>query len=84
LGKDPIFFHFQLAQRSWQVQTQRFYSSGALTKADIDARVLAVCKAFDKITADKVKIGSNFWFKRYLPTYARYIRKTKLNFDHFR
>jgi hypothetical protein len=25
-----------------------------LTKANIEARVVAVCKAFDKITADKV------------------------------
>ncbi len=38
-----------------QWQAQRSYASERLTKADVESRVLTVCKAFDKITADKVR-----------------------------
>ena len=34
-------------------QQQRYYAAVA-SKSDIESRVLAVCKAFDRITADKV------------------------------
>ena len=33
---------------------QRYYA--AASKTDVESRVLAVCKAFDKITADKVTL----------------------------
>merc|ERR1711997_541154 len=35
------------------------WASG-MTKADVESRVLTVCKAFDKITADKVALESHF------------------------
>ena len=35
-------------------QQQRYYAAVTASKSDIESRVLAVCKAFDKITADKV------------------------------
>ena len=35
-------------------QQQRYYAAVIASKSDIESRVLAVCKAFDKITADKV------------------------------
>ena len=38
-------------------QQQRYYAAVA-SKSDIESRVLAVCKAFDRITADKV---TSFW-----------------------
>merc|ERR1712113_749031 len=37
---------------------QRFYA--AASKTDVESRVLAVCKAFDKITADKISLESHF------------------------
>merc|ERR1712088_1025503 len=39
-------------------QQQRYYA--AASKTDVESRVLAVCKAFDKITADKVSLESHF------------------------
>merc|ERR1711992_472012 len=38
----------------------RYYSPIQITQAEIESRVLAVCKAFDKITADKVTVASHF------------------------
>jgi len=40
-------------------QQQRYYAAVA-SKSDIESRVLAVCKAFDRITADKVSVDSHF------------------------
>merc|ERR1712026_360124 len=37
---------------------QRYYA--AASKTDVESRVLAVCKAFDKITADKISLDSHF------------------------
>merc|ERR1711974_81324 len=34
--------------------------SEGLTKGDVELRVVNVCKAFDKITADKVSLDSHF------------------------
>lgn len=39
-------------------ETRRWASSNS--KADVESRVLAVCKAFDKITADKLTLQSHF------------------------
>ena len=48
------FVHvLKVSQVKW-TQPTRLYSAANLTKADVDSRVLMVCKAFDKITADKV------------------------------
>merc|ERR1711956_66828 len=41
-------------------QQQRYYAAVIASKSDIESRVLAVCKAFDKITADKVSLDSHF------------------------
>merc|ERR1712087_278841 len=41
-------------------QQQRYYAAVTASKSDIESRVLAVCKAFDKITADKVSLDSHF------------------------
>jgi hypothetical protein len=44
-----------IVNRSQSVVLRRTYAqSGKASRADIEARVVAVCKAFDKITADKV------------------------------
>merc|ERR1719150_2445493 len=43
-----------------QLQQLRYYSPIQITQAEIESRVLAVCKAFDKITADKVTLTSHF------------------------
>ena len=37
--------------------------STKLTKSNIEARVIAVCNAFDKITADKVRLSHFFLFR---------------------
>merc|ERR1712002_1035713 len=41
-------------------QQQRYYAAATSSKTDVESRVLAVCKAFDKITADKVSLESHF------------------------
>merc|ERR1712045_536487 len=40
-------------------QQQRCYAA-AVSKTDVESRVMSVCKAFDKITADKVSLESHF------------------------
>merc|ERR1711899_454503 len=40
-------------------QYQRCYAA-AVSKSDVESRVMSVCKAFDKITADKVSLESHF------------------------
>merc|ERR1712111_31337 len=42
------------------VAPARLYSMSGLTKDAVESRVLTVCKAFDKITADKVSLESHF------------------------
>merc|ERR1711953_1004220 len=42
------------------VAPARLYSVSGLTKDAVESRVLTVCKAFDKITADKVSLESHF------------------------
>merc|ERR1712141_527473 len=42
------------------VAPARLYSVSGLTKDVVESRVLTVCKAFDKITADKVSLESHF------------------------
>ena len=43
---------------AWRDLTMRNYAS--LSQGDIEARVLNVVKAFDKITSDKVTLDSHF------------------------
>merc|ERR1712076_54585 len=38
----------------------RLYSNVTMNMADVESRVVTVCKAFDKITADKVTLESHF------------------------
>merc|ERR1719342_1117506 len=44
---------------AWRDFTVKRFASG-LSQSDIEARVLNVCKAFDKITADKLTLESHF------------------------
>ena len=49
-------------------QQQRYYAAVTASKSDIESRVLAVCKAFDKITADKVtSFPHTGWTGKYVP-----------------
>merc|ERR1712020_98477 len=41
-------------------QQQRCYAAATISKTDVESRVLSVCKAFDKITANKVALESHF------------------------
>merc|ERR1712241_639951 len=41
------------------IKQQRCYAA-AVSKTDVESRVMSVCKAFDKITADKVSLESHF------------------------
>ena len=43
---------------AWRDFTVRNFAS--LSQGDIESRVLNVCKAFDKITADKLTLDSHF------------------------
>ena len=43
---------------AWRDFTVRNFAS--LSQGDIETRVLNVCKAFDKITADKLTLDSHF------------------------
>ena len=59
-------YHFNLGQSikiaqhpAWRDFTVKRFASG-LSQSDIEARVLNVCKAFDKITADKLTLESHF------------------------
>lgn len=62
-----FFQYLQVQPESlkWSLTPMRLSSS--LSKADIESRVLTVCKAFDKITADKVRRFDFFLdFEKYL------------------
>jgi len=49
----------QLSHPAWRdVRIVRLNST--LSQAEVEVRVLTVCKAFDKITADKVSLGAHF------------------------
>jgi NADH dehydrogenase (ubiquinone) 1 alpha/beta subcomplex 1 len=54
------------ASKHWQpvvsgsIQQSRPYSSDVLTLADVKKKVLDVCKAFDKINAEKLTEDSHF------------------------
>ncbi|XP_023347125.1 acyl carrier protein, mitochondrial [Eurytemora carolleeae] len=49
----------QLEHPAWRdFRIVRF--SSTLTQSEIESRVLAVCKAFDKISADKVTLAAHF------------------------
>ena len=56
----PAIKQISLVSQVKCTQPTRLYSATKLTKADVDSRVLMVCKAFDKITADKVSLESHF------------------------
>merc|ERR1711953_441875 len=45
---------------AWRDFKVRRFSSTTLATAQIEGRVLAVCKAFDKISADKLTLDSHF------------------------
>merc|ERR1712241_969140 len=45
---------------AWRDFKVRRFSATSLATAEIEARVLNVCKAFDKITADKLTLESHF------------------------
>merc|ERR1712004_255342 len=49
-----------LVSRVRWAQPTRLYSVSGLTKDVVESRVLTVCNAFDKITADKVSLESHF------------------------
>merc|ERR1711952_457505 len=42
------------------VKTELSRRWASISKADIESRVVTVCKAFDKITADKLTLESHF------------------------
>eukprot|EP00088_Acartia_fossae_P025410 TRINITY_DN2622_c0_g1_i2.p1 TRINITY_DN2622_c0_g1~~TRINITY_DN2622_c0_g1_i2.p1 ORF type:complete len:165 (-),score=34.78 TRINITY_DN2622_c0_g1_i2:211-654(-) len=50
----------ELAHPAWRDHRIVKFSSSALTQGDVEARVLTVCKAFDKINADKVSLTAHF------------------------
>ena len=52
-SKEDIIYIFQTSKSGPQLYIQQRYYAAA-SKTDVESRVLAVCKAFDKITADKV------------------------------
>ena len=60
----PLFFlsfSTKVSRVRW-AQPTRLYSVSGLTKDVVESRVLTVCKAFDKITADKVTdCRKTFW-----------------------
>lgn len=45
---------------AWRDFKVRQFASTTLATAEIEARVINVCKAFDKITADKLTLDSHF------------------------
>jgi NADH dehydrogenase (ubiquinone) 1 alpha/beta subcomplex 1 len=54
-----LFVKPQVEHPAWRdFRIVRFNSS--LSQSDIESRVLAVCKAFDKISADKVTLTAHF------------------------
>ncbi|KAI7906170.1 acyl carrier protein-like protein [Cokeromyces recurvatus] len=47
-------------QRIAPISLARFYSSGALSHADIETRVLDVLRGFDKVDSNKISLDAHF------------------------